>query len=395
MRSLLSWVRPALFATMATALASCGRAEGESVKVGVSLAMTGPAAVLGQSARKAMDLYPATIAGVKIDYRILDDASDTTHAVTNAKKLLTEDNVDVILGPSTTPQSLAIIDSVAEAGVPLIAFGSATRIVEPMDSKRHWVFKVPPNDAVWVGGIVRHMAASGVKTVGFIGFSDTLGDSWAFELGRTAREHNIKVTTEERFGSADTSVLSQALRLTMSNPDAILVVATGSPAALPVITLREHGYKGKIYLNVAGATREFMQLTSGRSEGALLTVAIGQVWEQLPDSNPLKDINRQFVKMYERTNGDGSSNFFALQAYDGARILERAVPVALSKAHPGTQQFRAALRDAIEGVRELPASDGVFNFSTADHGGLDGRAVVMVEIRKGTFKCIDCSGASH
>lgn len=389
MRTLHSCLKPVLTAALALALAPYGHAQSEAVKVGVSLSMTGPAAVLGLGARKAIDLYPRMIAGVKIDYQILDDVSDTTQAVTNVKKLLSEEKVDVLLGPSTTPQSLAVIDSVAEAGAPMIAFGSATKIVTPMDAKRRWVFKVPPNDDVWVGGIVRHMAATGIKSVGFIGFSDALGDSWANELNRFTKEHSIKITDDERYGKTDTSVMSQALKLIATNPDAILVVAFGTPAALPVITLRDRGYKGKIYVNVAGATREFMQLAGSRAEGTLLTVAIGQVWEQLPDSNPLKAINRSFVEMYEAKNGKGSSNFFALQAYDGARILERAIPVALKQARPGTQQFRAALRDAIEGVRDLPAAGGVFNISPSDHGGLDGRAVVMVEIRQGVFKLTD------
>ncbi len=358
------------------------------IKVGVTLALTGPAAVLGLGARNALDLYPATIAGQKVEYIILDDASDTTAAVTNTKKLVNENNVDIILGSSTSPQCLAMVDTVAESEIAMIAFGSTTRIVEPMDAKRRWAFKVPPNDSIWVGGMVRHMAASGVKSVGFIGFNDALGEAWLQEMTKLAAEHKIRVAAVERFNRTDTSVTAQALKLTSSNPDAILVVATGTPAALPVVTLKDRGYKGKIYLNVAGATREFVQMAGPRAEGTLLTVALAQIWDQLPDSNPLKKLNGEFVTRYEQKFGKGT-NFFAMQAYDAARILERAVPVALGKAKPGTRQFRTALRDAIEGVKDLPANGGVFDFSATDHSGLDGRAVVMAQIEKGAFKYVD------
>jgi len=380
------WGSAARFLATAV-MAGAAQAALAQVKVGVTLALTGSAAVLGIGARTALDLYPGVIAGQKIDYVVLDDASDTTAAVTNARKLINEERVDIVLGSSTSPQCLAMIDVVAESEVPMIAFGSTLRIVDPVDAKRRWVFKVPPNDSVWVGGMVRHMAASGVKTVGYIGLSDALGDAWLAELNKHAGERNIKVVAGERFNRTDTSVTAQALKLVAAVPDAILIEANGTPAALPIVALRERGYKGALYLNVAGATREVMQIAGNRVDGSLLAVALAQIWEQLPDSNPLKKLNGDFVTRYEQKTGK-STNFFAMQAYDAARILERAVPAALEKAKPGTREFRVALRDAIENVRDLPANGGVFNFSPTDHSGLDGRAVVMARIENGAFKYV-------
>ncbi|MEP7303679.1 MAG: ABC transporter substrate-binding protein, partial [Caldimonas sp.] len=148
------------------------------INVGVTVSATGPAASLGIPEKNTIALMPQTIGGQKVNYIVLDDGSDTTTAVANARKLVTENKVDILLGSTTTPNSLAMIDVAAESQTPMISMAASARIVEPMDAKRRWVFKTPQNDIMMSLAIASHMAASGVKTVGFIGFADAYGEGW-------------------------------------------------------------------------------------------------------------------------------------------------------------------------------------------------------------------------
>lgn len=353
------------------------------VKVGVTIPLSGPVAMLGTGQKKAMEFYPTKIGDLSVEYVTLDDASDTTTAVNNARKLVAEHNVDVIIGSSTTPQCLAMVGPVAETETPQICLGSASAIVAPMDAKRKWVFKIPPNDAVYVDAIRAHMAATGVQKVAFIGFNDAFGEAWLKELNRLAGQGSFKMSAVEHYSRTDTSVLAQVMKVMAVQPDAVVIVASGSPAALPVITLRERGYKGKVYLNASVATKEFFDTAGPAADGALLTVGVGLVAEQVPDSHPLKKLNLEFKQRYEAKFGAGSFNIFSQQGFDAFRILERAVPLAAAKAKPGTKAFKTALRDAIEGIKDLYGNTGIYSFTPDDHSGLDRRALVMGRVEKG------------
>ena len=224
----------ALLAASGTALAD--------ITVGVTVSATGPAASLGIPEKNTIALMPRTIAGQKVNYIVLDDASDTTAAVGNTRKLISESKVDVILGSSTTPNSLAMIDVVSEAKTPMISMAASARIVEPMDDKKKWVFKTPQNDIMMSLAIVEHMAASGVKTVAFIGFSDAYGEGWYQEFSKAAALKNLQIVANERYNRTDTSVTGQALKMVSAKPDAVLIAGSGTPAALPQKTLKERGY---------------------------------------------------------------------------------------------------------------------------------------------------------
>jgi branched-chain amino acid transport system substrate-binding protein len=376
-----------LGAILGAALAlTASAALAQTVKVGVTIPLSGPAADLGIGQKNVMALYPDHVGDIKIQYIVLDDASDTTRSVINTKKLISENKVDVIIGSSTSPQCLAMIDPVAEAKTPMIALGSSYHIVQPMDPKRKWVFKVPANDDVWIRGMIKHMLDHGVKTAGFIGFNDAFGQSWYNSFKAISAKNGIKLVDAEFYQPTDTSVTAQVLKLTVAKPDIVLIAASGTPAALPVIALHQRGYRGKVYLNAAAASREFLKTAGKSANGALLTVGLSLVWQQMPDSNPLKSVNAAFVKRYEAKYGKNSMNLFASQGYDAARFLERAIPEAAKVAAPGTPEFRAALRDALENMKDLQANTGVYNMTPEDHSGLDLRAVVMAEIKDGQFK---------
>jgi branched-chain amino acid transport system substrate-binding protein len=369
------------------ALTLAGAASAD-VKVGVTVAATGPAASLGIPSRNAVALMPTAIGGVKVEYIVLDDATDSTAAVRNARKLTGENQVDVLLGSNTVPSSLAMIDVAAETGTPMISLAAGARIVEPQDEKKRWVFKAPQNDQLMAGAIGEDMAARGVKTVAFIGFADAYGDGWWAEFSKVAEARKIQVVASERYNRPDTSVTGQVLKILSAKPDAVLVAGAGTPAALPEKTLVERGYKGIVYQTHGAANADFLRVGGKEVEGALLPVGPVVVASQLPDAHPSKAVALDFIQRYEAANGPGTANSFAAHAWDAGLLLQAAIPVALQKAKPGTKEFRAALRDALESIRDLKACHGVYNLGPSDHVGLDGRARVMVQVKNGAWQLL-------
>jgi len=358
------------------------------IKVGVSISTTGPAASLGIPEKNTVSLFPAEIAGQKVQYIVLDDASDATQAVKNARKLVSEDKVDLLIGSSITPTSLAMLEVAAETQTPMISIAGGSRIVEPMDAKRHWVFKTTQHDSQMAAAITQHMANNGVKTMGFISFSDAYGDGWWTEAQKMADVRKIKVVANERFARTDTSVTGQVLKLVSANPDAILIAASGTPAALPQKALRERGYRGKIYQTHGVANSDFLRVCGADCEGTFIPAGPMLVAAQLPDANPVKKSALAYVNKYTGAYNKDSLSTFGGHAWDAALLLQEAAKSAVPKAKPGTKEFRAALRDSLEGIKNLPASHGIFNMTPTNHQGLDQRSQVMVRIEKGTWKYV-------
>lgn len=369
------------------ALAACASVAAlADINVGVVVSATGPAASLGIPEKNTIALMPKTIAGQKINYIVLDDASDTTAAVSNTRKLIAENKVDLIMGSTITPNSLAMIDAVSEAKTPMISFAASAAIVEPVDAKKRWVYKTPQNDIMMSLAIAEHMANHGVQTVAFIGFSDAYGEGWAREFAKAADLKKLKIVANERYARNDTSVTGQVLKILAAKPDAVLVAGSGTPAALPQKTLKERGYAGKMYQTHGVANADFLRVCGKDCEGTFLPAGPVLVADQLPATNPVKKSAMAYITAYEGAHGKGSVSTFGGHAWDAGLLMSAAVPVALKKAQPGTPEFRAALRDALEGVKELPGAHGIFNMSPNDHLGLDQRARVMVKIENGGWK---------
>jgi branched-chain amino acid transport system substrate-binding protein len=356
------------------------------ITVGVTVSATGPAASLGIPEKNTIALMPTTIAGQKVNYIVLDDASDTTAAVANTRKLITENKADIILGSTTTPNSLAMIDVVAEAQVPMISLAASSRIVEPQDAKRRWVFKTPQNDIMMSIAIVQHMVDKGVKTVGYIGFADAYGEGWYQEFSKIAAIKGIQIVANERYNRADTSVTGQVLKIVAAKPDAVLIGASGTPAVLPQKTLKERGYTGKYYQTHGVANNDFLRVGGKDVDDTFLPAGGVLVAAQLPTDNQVRKAALEYVTKYEAAYGKGSVSTFGAHAWDAGLLMTAAVPVALKKAQPGTPAFRAALRDALEEVKEVAGAHGIFNMSAGDHLGLDQRARVMVKIDNGAWK---------
>jgi branched-chain amino acid transport system substrate-binding protein len=367
------------------ALAYAGSAAAQ-IKVGVSVSATGPAASLGIPEKNTISLLPKTIAGKTVEYIVLDDATDPTTAVKNARKLVSEDKVDLLIGSTVTPNSLAMTDVAAESETPMISMAASASIIEPQDAKRRWVFKTPQNDSHMTTAILSHMADNGVKTVGFIGFSDAYGEGWYREISKLADVRKIKLVANERFARPDTSVTGQILKILSANPDAVLIAGSGTPAALPQKTLKERGYKGKIYQTHGVANNDFLRVCGKDCEGTWLPSGPILVAEQLPDSNPVKKSSLTYKSAYEKAYGAGTVSTFGGHAWDAGILLANAVPAALKAGQPGTPAFRKGLRDAIENTKEVAGAHGIFNMSPTDHLGFDQRSRVMVQIVDGKWK---------
>jgi branched-chain amino acid transport system substrate-binding protein len=356
------------------------------INVGVTVSATGPAASLGIPEKNTFALMPTTIAGQKVNYIILDDASDTTTAVKNVRKLLSENKVDVIVGSTITPNSLAMIDIASEAETPMISMAASARIVDPANPKVKWVFKTPQNDVQMSTAIVESMLNNKIQTVAFIGFADAYGEGWYQEFSKIAELRKLKIVANERYNRTDTSVTGQVLKVLATKPDAVLVAGAGTPAALPQKALNEKGYKGAYYQTHGVANMDFMRVCGKDCEGTLLPAGPVLVAGQLPDSNPIKKVALDYTTKYDAAHGKGSASTFGAHAWDAGILLQNAVPAALKKAQPGSKEFRAALRDALEGLKNVTVSHGVVNMSPQDHLGFDQRARVMVKIENGAWK---------
>ncbi len=356
------------------------------VTIGVDLSTTGPAASIGSQSMNAIRLWPDTLGGQPAKYVILDDGTDVSTAVKNFRKLTSENKVDAIIGPNVTPAALAGLDVLQETGTPMIALAASASIVTPPgDPKRRWAFKLPQNDALMASALVEDMRRRGIKTVGFIGFADSYGEGWAKEFAAAAAD-NPKIVAQETFQRNDQSVTGQVLKLIVAKPDAVLIAGSGTPAALPQKTLVGRGYKGLIYQTHGIGTLEFLQVGGKDVEGTLFPTGPGVVARELPANHAARMVALEFADRYEARYGPNTLTQFAGDAWGAWMLMDSAVARALKTgAKPGTPEFRAALRDAIENTRDLIVPNGVLNIGPNDHQGFDERARVMATIKDGKF----------
>lgn len=368
----------------AAAMAAFAMTSIAQVKVGVITGATGPGASLGIPYKNTFSVLPKTLGGQPVQYVVMDDATDPTNAVRLARKLIVEDKVDLLIGSSSVPAATAITDVAAELKTPQLALSP----VGGAASKNPWVFSIPQPVNVMMGAVAENMKATGVKTVGYIGFSDSWGDLVLAGLKANAEAAGIKIIAEERYGRLDTSVAGQVLKVLAANPDAVVVGGSGTPGALPQMTLLERGYKGKIYHNHGVINKDFLRVGGKSLEGAMAPTGPVMVAEQLPDSNVTKKVALEFTKAYEGAFGPGSRNAFAAYSYDAYLLADQAVAAASKKAKPGTPEFRQAVRDALETTKELVGTHGVYNMTPTDHAGVDNRARVLVKVEAGDWKLV-------
>jgi len=367
---------------LAIAAALAAGAASAEVTVGVTLGATGPGASLGIHYRNAFQLLPKTLGGEPVKYIILEDGSDATNAGKNARKLITEDKVDVVMGSNGVPSSLQIAQVAFEAKTPFIVMTP----ISLAPDKLAWAFIVPQPTELMMGAVAEHMKANRVKTVGFIGFSDAWGDLMYKATEHHAGAFGYRVVTNERYARADTSVTGQVLKIMAANPDAVVVGGSGTGGALPHVALVERGYKGRIYHNHGTVNREFIKVGGKNVEGAIAPTGPLIVPEELPANHATRAVSLDFTQRYEATFGAGTRNAFGGYSHDGVMLLGAAIPAALKKAKPGTPEFRAALRDALENVKNVVGAHGVYTMTPANHNGVDERARVLVRVEDGVWR---------
>jgi branched-chain amino acid transport system substrate-binding protein len=376
--------KPPILAIALAALTGFGTAQAD-INVGVSISLTGPTSALGIPTKNEIELWPKTIAGEKLNVIVLDDATDPTVAVKNTRRFITEDKVDVIVGSVATPVAAAMSDVAAEGQTVQLMLSP----VNLPPGKGDWSFRMPQSTAVMAIPIVEHWKKLGVKTYGFLGYADAYGEAWLKDIAPLAEKAGIKLVATERFARSDTSVTGQALKLVAANPDAILVVASGSGAAMPHKGLVERGYpKNKIYQTHGAATRDLMRVGGADVEGSFVSSGPAVVATLLPDSNPSKAMGVKYITEYEKAYGKGSANQFGAHAFDVAVVLEKAVPLALKKGKPGTKEFRQGLKEALETMGRTPVSQGVLNYTASDHFGFTPDTGVLLTIVNGDWKVV-------
>jgi len=373
-------------AALALLVSTIGSAHAQ-IRIGLMVSATGPTSAIGIPQRNTGDLLPRTIAGARVEYISLEDGGDATRAIQNVRKLVEEDHIDALIGPSTTPNAFAILDVIADAKVPMLATVGTSSIVEPLDAKRRWVFKTTQNDDLIAAALLSHMVKHRVKTVGFIGFNDPYGENWLKVFTALGQRAGINVVAVERYGRTDASVTGQTLKLIAAKPDAVLIAAVGGPAVLPQATLREQGFKSTIYQTHAVATEDFIRLGKDKVEGTVLAAGPMLVIDEIPDFNPTKKVAQAYITAYEQRFGTKPATFGA-NTWDAGLLLERAIPLALKVAKPGTEAFRSALRDALEQERGVVGCQGVFDMSASNHNGMDERARVLVTVKDGRFRLL-------
>jgi branched-chain amino acid transport system substrate-binding protein len=366
----------------------CASDASADIKVGIVVSASGPGSALGQPQMRTIAALPAEIGGEKVSYIALDDESDPTKGAQNARRLVIQDGVDILIGSSLTPVTMTMLDVALESKTPLISLAAATAIVQPMDDRRRWVFKVVPNDDLMAAAILKHIAKTGVKTLGYIGVSDGYGEGYYKEVSRLAPTLGLTVTTHEVYARADTSVTGQALKVLATNPEAVFIASAGTPAVLPQEALRERGYAGKIFQTHGVATEEFIKLGGANVEGAVFSGEAFTIAEDLPSENPFRRVRDEFVSSYEKVNGQ-KPNIFAAHLWDSVALLKRAVPNALKAAKPGTAEFRTALRDELERGKDVYLNNGVSTMSPTDHNGYDERSAFLIKVEGGKFRLME------
>jgi len=355
------------------------------VTIGVSISLTGPTSALGIPTKNGIELWPKTIAGEKLNVIILGDATDPTVAVKNTRRFITEDKVDVIVGSVATPVAAAMSDVAAEGQTVQLMLSPGNL----PEGKGFWSFRMPQSTAVMAIPIVDQWKRLGIKTYGFLGYADAYGEAWLTDLAPLAEKAGIKLVATERFARSDTSVTGQVVKLVSANPDTILVVASGSGAAMPHKGLVERGYaRNKIYQTHGAASRDLIRVGGADVEGSYVVSGPAVVAGMLPDSNASKTLDVKYITEYEKAYGKGLANQFGAHAFDVVIVLEKAIPMALKKAKPGTKEFRAALKDALETMGRTPDSQGALNFTAADHFGYTPETGVMLTIAGGEWQVV-------
>jgi branched-chain amino acid transport system substrate-binding protein len=372
-------------AAMAMGLFGVSAGAQAQIKIGAILSISGPGAAMGVGYKGAFDFFPSEIAGQKVEYIVRDDATDANTAFTIAQKMISEDHIDAFIGPSLAASDAAVAPLANQAHIAMIAMAP----YEYDPAKQPYTFSDAQPLSLMVAGVFKYMQQRGVKDIGYIGFSDGWGDQVLAATKQWAAADGMNLLSEERYARTDTTTEAQALKLISVHPQAIMMGNSATPAALPVVALRHRGFKGGIYGNHGIVSPAFIKVGGSAAEGVVAATSPLVVYDQLADGNPIKPVAVAFMQQYAKQYGPQSVNPFSGYSYDALLLLQNAIPAALNTAKPGTEQFRMALRDALEKTHELVGVSGIYTMSPTNHNGQDERAAVLVEVKDGAWRAIN------
>jgi branched-chain amino acid transport system substrate-binding protein len=364
------------------------RPAAAEITIGAVLSLTGPAASLGIPARNVIELLPREVAGQKLRYVILDDGTDSANAVRAFQKLVRDERVDFVLGPSATPTSLAVLGVAGSSGTPMVSLAGSEAVIVPQEGNKRWAFKLAAPESTMLAGPLDYLKAKGGKTIAAFAQATAFGDAFVAALNAEAERRGLRVTNVEKYNLTDSSVTPQVLKILNQKPDAVFIAGSGTPAALPVIELRNRGYTGLLIHNQGIANPDFLRVAGKSAEGLILAASPVTVAEQLPADHPLKPAAMDYVKLYETKHGPNTRSLFGAIAWDGYLLFARAAPKALATTRPGTPEFRTALRDAMEQLPPLAGAAGLYALSPTNHNGTDARALVLIAVKDGTWQLL-------
>lgn len=371
---------------LASALLSVGViAHAADIKVGVILPLSGPVAAQGVSTQKGIQAgmeYQNTVGDHQLKMIQLDDASNPSMSTRNARKLVEQDEVDVLIGTGSVPGALAIATVAREGETPLVSYTP----IDLTGEAANWAHTTTQSGDVIVEAVVDEMKRNGVKSVGYIGFADAWGDVAFDALKRHAEKAGIDVVADERYARADNSVAAQVLKVMAANPDAVLGGGAGTPGALPYIGLKERGYQGAIYGTHAILSPEFVKLVGEAGNGLIAPTGPALVANQLPDSNLSKSIISDYREAYKKTHGEEPYDVFSGYAFDAWLVVAKAAERIPDSIKPGTEEYRLALRDAINETKNLPTTQGVITYTPDDSYGISKDAVIIVKLNDGRWE---------
>lgn len=371
-------------ASSALALTLASGVQAGEIKVGFITSMSGPVSSIGIPYAKGMQAataYKAEIAGHKVRLIQLDDASDPSTAARNARKLVEEEKVDLLIGSAGVPSAMAVAAVARESKTPMVG-------ISPLNitgDDGAWIVTTAQPVPLMVSAVVDSMKKAGVKTVAYIGFSDSWGDLVYDGLTKSADAAGIKVVTNERYARADSSVAGQVLKMVAARPDAVITGGSGTPGALPYLALAERGFKGPIYGTHALINPDFVRVAGPSAQGLLAPTGPIIVADQLPANYPTRKISMDFRSVYQRVHNAPTTDGFSAYAFDAWLVMLDAASRVTTKAEPGTAAYRAALKDAIFATKELAGTHGVFNFKPGSIYGMDERSRVIVKLDKGVW----------
>ena len=367
---------------MLTLAAGTGIAA-DAIKIGSFLSVTGPASFLGDPELKTLQMYVDEINanggvnGRQIELVHYDTGGNAKEAVNFAKRLIIKDNVDVIVGGSTSGSTLAVMPLVEKDGVPFISLAGSVKIIDPVQK---WVFKVPHTDRMAAAKIFEDMKKRGISKIALISGSGGFGKSGRAQTLALAPDYGIEVVSDESYGAKDTDMTAQLTKIRDTDAQAILNFGFGTGPAIVTKNVRQLGIELPLYQSHGVASKKYIELAGAAAEGVRLPAAALLVAEKLSDDDPQKKVLLAYKNKFEAAHGPVST--FGGHAYDGLFIAVEAMQRA-----GGTD--KAKVRDEIEKTQGFIGTGGVFNMSASDHLGLGLDAFKMLEIKDGDWTIVE------